>query len=66
MTHRHFIFAGVLIAVGMSAQELSDAARVQFFDQKVLNILKQNCFKCHGEEKKLKGHFRITSRKGLL
>ena len=66
MTHRHLIFAGVLIAVGMSAQELSDAARVQFFDQKVLNILKQNCFKCHGEEKKLKGHFRITSRKGLL
>ena len=50
----------------ISAQELSDAAKVQFFDQKVLGILKENCFKCHGAEKRLKGHFRVTSRKGLL
>ena len=39
---------------------------MQFFDQKVLGILKENCFKCHGAEKRLKGHFRVTSRKGLL
>ena len=50
----------------LSAQELSDAAKVEFFDQKVYAILKDNCFKCHGEEKKLKGQFRITSREGLL
>ena len=50
----------------LSAQELSDAAKVEFFDQKVYAILKDNCFKCHGEEKKLKGQFRLTSREGLL
>ena len=50
----------------LSAQELSDAAKVEFFDQKVYAILKDNCFKCHGGEKKLKGQFRLTSREGLL
>ena len=54
------------LPLALSAQELSDAAKVQFFDQKVFAILKENCFKCHGAEKKLKGHFRITSRAGLL
>ena len=68
MTRHLMIFVGVSLAGWMSvqAQELSDAAKVQFFDQKVLGILKENCFKCHGAEKRLKGHFRVTSRKGLL
>ena len=52
--------------LSLQAQELSDAAKVQFFDQKVLGILKESCFKCHGAEKRLKGHFRVTSRQGLL
>ncbi len=55
-----------MLPMALSAQELSDAAKVEFFDQKVFAILKENCFKCHGAEKKLKGHFRITSRAGLL
>ena len=66
MTRLHFIIASLLLAGPVAAQELSDAAKVQFFDQKVLAILKENCFKCHGSEKRLKGHFRITSRAGLL
>ena len=54
------------LPIALSAQELSDAAKVEFFDQQVFAILKENCFKCHGAEKKLKGNFRITSRAGLL
>ena len=53
------------MAFPVRAQELSDAAKIQFFDQKVLGVLKENCFNCQGE-KRLKGHFRVTSRKGLL
>jgi len=63
---KHLLIGVLMLPGALLAQELSDAAKVQFFDQKVLGVLKQNCFKCHGEEKKLKGHFRITSRKGLL
>ena len=66
MIHRYLFFAGVILAGTLSAQELSDAAKVEFFDQKVYAILKDNCFKCHGGEKKLKGQFRLTSREGLL
>jgi len=58
---------GLLALPGLAlAQELSDAAKVTFFDKKVYSILKENCFKCHGSEEKLKGHFRITSRAGIL
>ena len=68
MGYRRFILLGMSLfgALFLRAQDLSDAAKVEFFDQKVLAILKQNCFKCHGTEKRLKGHFRITSREGLL
>ncbi len=63
---KHVLVGVLMLPVVLLAQEFSDAAKITFFDQKVLAVLKQNCFKCHGEEKKLKGHFRITSRKGLL
>ena len=55
-----------MLPEALPAQDLSDAAKVEFFDKKVYAILKENCFKCHGEQKKLKGHFRLTSRAGLL
>ena len=48
------------------AAELSDAAKVEFFDNKISPILKESCFKCHGAKEKLKGKFRVTSRAGLL
>jgi len=61
------VLVGVLmLPEALPAQDLSDAAKVEFFDKKVYAILKENCFKCHGEQKKLKGHFRLTSRAGLL
>ena len=37
-----------------------------FFKKEVLPILQKSCFRCHGEKEKLKGHFRITSREGIL
>ena len=40
--------------------------QVEFFEKDVLPILRQNCFKCHGGEPKLKGGFRLTSREGLV
>ena len=46
--------------------ELSDAAKVEFFDDKVFPVLKENCFKCHGAREKLKGNLRLTNRAGLL
>ena len=42
------------------------AQEAAFFKQEVKPILEKNCFRCHGGEAKLKGHFRITSREGLL
>ena len=50
---------------GLTA-ELSDAAKVEFFDNKVFPILKENCFKCHGAREKIKGNLRLTNRAGLL
>ena len=40
--------------------------QVRFFEKEVQPILKANCFKCHGEGKKLKGNLRLTSRADLL
>jgi mono/diheme cytochrome c family protein len=54
------------LGVGGSVAELSDAAKVEFFDNKIYPILKAQCFKCHGAKEKLKGKFRITNRAGLL
>ncbi|NNE90133.1 MAG: DUF1553 domain-containing protein [Verrucomicrobiales bacterium] len=39
---------------------------VAFYKEKIHPLLKEHCFKCHGGEEKLKAHFRITSREGLL
>ena len=49
-----------------SAAELSDAAKVEFFDNKIYPVLKANCFKCHGAKQELKGEFRVTNRASLL
>ena len=56
-----FGFAGTVFGA-----ELSDAAKIEFFDSKVFPVLKENCFKCHGAREKLKGNLRLTNRAGLL
>ena len=40
--------------------------QVAFFENEVLGILQKSCFRCHGQEGKIKGHFRITSRDGII
>src|SRR5438128_1270455 len=39
--------------------------QVAFFEQKVVPILKANCFKCHGGDK-VKAGLRLSSREGLV
>ena len=38
----------------------------KFYAEKVFSILEEHCFSCHGGEDRIKGHFRITNREGLL
>ena len=40
--------------------------QVEFFDQQVLPLLKNRCFKCHGAEERLRGALRLTTRAGVL
>ncbi len=42
------------------------AEQVEFFEQQVLPILKNRCFKCHGAEERLRGALRLTTRAGVL
>ncbi len=42
------------------------ADQVRFFEGEVRPILEQNCFRCHGGGKKIRGGLRLTSRAGLL
>lgn len=37
-----------------------------FFEDQVLPVLEDHCFRCHGERKKVKGGLRLTSREGIL
>ncbi|MFO0825674.1 MAG: PSD1 and planctomycete cytochrome C domain-containing protein [Gemmataceae bacterium] len=40
--------------------------QVKFFETDVLPILKQHCFKCHGDEPKIKGGLNLTTRQAIL
>jgi Protein of unknown function (DUF1553)/Protein of unknown function (DUF1549)/Planctomycete cytochrome C len=42
----------------------SNAADTEFFDSKVLPILKQRCFECHSHGTKIKGGLALDSRSG--
>ena len=58
----------LLVVLSLLAQQPPQPtkAQLQHFDEKVLPILKENCFKCHGGEAKIKGGLRLTSRESLL
>ena len=64
----------VLTAVGQAADTAdkhSAAAsftpeQEQFFQQQVLPLLKQHCWKCHGSRKSVKGGLRLASRADIL
>jgi mono/diheme cytochrome c family protein len=63
---KHALIGALMLPGALPAQELSDAAKITFFGKQVFPILKESCFKCHGAKAKLKGKFRVTSRRGLL
>ena len=50
----------------LSAIENPSPEQTAFFKKEVKPILEENCYRCHGGEDKLRGHFRVTSREGIL
>jgi len=61
------IRSSIILSIALLlASRSSGAEEHVFFTQEVLPILKAQCYKCHGEEEKLKGGLRLTSREGLL
>ena len=56
-----------LHSAGVTAQAQGPAReQAQFFERQVKPILRENCFKCHGDRKNPKGGLRLTSRSGLI
>jgi hypothetical protein len=62
---------GILIAISAAAllaappEKKFPPEQLAFFEKEVLPVLKQHCYKCHGEGK-VRGGLRMTSREGLL
>ena len=57
--------AVVTLLIASACRSDEDAGR-KFYAEQVFPILEAHCFKCHGGEDRIKGHFRITNREGLL
>ncbi len=61
--------AAILLAgfCSLRAENLPDAAGVEFFEKKIRPILVDNCYKCHSSEaEKVKGGLLLDTRDGLL
>ena len=61
--------SGSTLAIGATLFFFSSAhgeSGEEFYTEKVFSILEEHCFSCHGGEDRIKGHFRITNREGLL
>ncbi len=63
-----FTLVGLLVSAGYGFDDPPKPTKAQLdhFEQKVLPILQQSCFKCHGGEAKIKGGLKLTSRAGIL
>lgn len=57
-----FVLAKIERATEASAQ--TDPEQAAFFHQKVLPVLRENCFRCHGE--KVQGGLKLNSREAAL
>src|SRR5262249_35601206 len=55
----------LLVRAGDEPAKPPGEADAAFFDKQVLPILRQHCFKCHGDGK-VRGGLRLTSRETLL
>src|SRR5262245_1396069 len=59
------VVAWLGVAAAIGAAQPPTAEQAALFDKQVLPILKQHCFKCHGDGK-VRGGLRLTSRENLL
>lgn len=55
-----------LLPVTTYGQENLTKDDLAFWRDKAMPILQKNCWKCHGEEKKIKGDLVLTTRQGIL
>ena len=61
------VFLCVLTSLNLcSANDLTDAEKIEFFNSQVQPILQQNCFQCHGGGDEVEGGLRLTSREQIL
>ena len=64
------LIAGILTASVSPGAFAADAhgnpAALAYYLKQVKPVLVENCFKCHGQERKLKGELRLTTRAGVL
>lgn len=65
-TPLRILSGAVGLAILVSPAAADDEAGRAYYAEKVFPILKEHCFKCHGEGHELKGDFRLTSREGLM
>jgi mono/diheme cytochrome c family protein len=60
------ILLGTLLAAEARADAPNAADGAKYFENQVQPILQAHCLSCHGEQKKVKGGLRLTSRETLL
>ena len=64
-TTRPLLFVALAAWAALLAMT-SEESPSAFFENDVLVVLEDECFRCHGGKKKLKGGLRLTSRIGVL
>lgn len=69
MKRKPLLFAAAILLMASPLQAFEKKAtpeQIAFFDDQVYPILSEHCYRCHGEDDKMKGDLRLTSREGLL
>ncbi|MEM7231077.1 MAG: DUF1553 domain-containing protein [Planctomycetota bacterium] len=60
-----FVLCGA-ISPALAEERTFSREDLEFFDIEVHPILQASCNKCHGSKERIKAHFRVTSREGLI
>ena len=60
------VFLTFLLPVILHGQETLSKDDLAFWKEKAKPLLQENCWKCHGAEKKIKGDLVLTTREGIL
>ena len=62
----HLVALSVLAPFASPAQDEPGKDDLSFWKEKVHPLLQENCWKCHGAEKKIKGDLVLSTRQGIL